>query len=77
MAQLRRGSEKEELIREELAGKGVARAVLVNRWNRMALGYAMSTPDLLRIGLRTFYQFTVARDGNRLACPSLAGNSDR
>ena len=45
MAQLRRGGEKEELIRVELAGKGVARPVQVNRWNRIALGYAMSTPD--------------------------------
>ena len=55
MAQLRRGSEKEELIRVELAGKGVAPPVQVNRWNRRALGYGMSTPDLVRIGLRVFY----------------------
>ena len=77
MAQLRRGSEKVELIRVELAAKGLARHVQVNRWNRIALGYAMSTPELVRIGLMAFYQFTVARDENRLACPSLAGNSDR
>lgn len=74
---VRRGSEKEELIRVELAGKGVAPPVQVNRWNRIASGYGMSTPDLVRIGLRAFYQFTVTPDGNRLACPSLAGNSDR
>jgi hypothetical protein len=55
MAQLRRGSEKKELIRVKLAGKGVARPVLVNRWSRITLGYAMSTPDMVRIGLTLFY----------------------
>ena len=77
MTQLRRGSEKEELIREQLAGKRVARPVQGEQVKRIALGYAMSTPDLVRIGLMALYWLSVARDGNKLACPSLAGNSDR
>ena len=38
MAQLRRGSEKEELIRVELAGKGVARPVQVKQVEPYSVG---------------------------------------
>ena len=61
----------------ELAGKRVARTCAGEQVEPYSVGYAMSTHDLVRIGLRAFYQFTVARDGNKSACPSLAGNSDR
>ena len=58
---MRRGSEKEELIRVELAGNGLARPVQVNRWNRYSVGLRdeqclTHARDMVRTGLRAFYQ---------------------